>query len=123
MPTPLTLELIEALIEVESQGHDGAIGDRALTNHAYGPLQIRLPVCLDVNRRYGTAYTPEEMLNDRIKSIVVCYLYLSIYATQQHIGRPPTQQDCARIWNGGPNGYVKDSTLPYWEKVQAVLGS
>ena len=30
-------------------------------------------------------------------------------------------QDIARIHNGGPNGYRKDSTLGYWKKVKIQL--
>jgi hypothetical protein len=27
----------------------------------------------------------------------------------------------ARIWNGGPTGWKKKATLPYWEKVEAEI--
>ncbi len=27
----------------------------------------------------------------------------------------------ARIWNGGPRGYRKDSTKKYWEKVKEAM--
>ena len=43
------------------------------------------------------------------------------YATEKRLGRPVTQEDIARIHNGGPNGYKKKSTEKYWQKVKKVL--
>ena len=43
------------------------------------------------------------------------------YATEERLGRPVTLEDIARIHNGGPNGYKKQSTIPYWKKVQCLL--
>lgn len=34
--------------------------------------------------------------------------------------RSTTLEDAARIWNGGPDGWRKDSTIAYWHKVKAV---
>ena len=38
--------------------------------------------------------------------------YMGRYATPERLGRQPTDEDIARIHNGGPNGYRLDSTLP-----------
>ena len=43
--------------------------------------------------------------------------YMGRYATPERLGREPTDEDIARIHNGGPNGYRRDSTLPYWDEV------
>ena len=43
------------------------------------------------------------------------------YATQARLGHAPTDEDLARIHNGGPNGYKKSATLGYWEKVKKYL--
>lgn len=115
-------DLIDALIEVESNGDDNAIGDMHLQNRAHGCLQIRLPVCIDVNNRFGTNIQPEDMLGDRSLSIDTFHKYMSIYATAGRLGREPTDEDCARIWNGGPNGYKSSATLHYWQKVKAAMG-
>ena len=32
-----------------------------------------------------------------------------------------TDEQRARIWNGGPRGMSKAATLPYWAKVQKEL--
>lgn len=113
--------LIQALIKVESRGNDSAIGDRHMQNKAYGALQIRKPCIDDVNRRYGTKNEPQECLGNRSLSIDVCQKYLKMYATRTRLGREPTDEDRARIWNGGPNGWRKESTKAYWSKVQSEL--
>ena len=114
-------KLIQALIQVESAGNDRAIGDRHLKDKAYGPLQIRKPCLEDVNRRHKTKYRPEDMLGNRSLSVWVCQKYIEMYATKQRLGRNPTLEDMARIWNGGPSGWRKESTQTYWSKVRKAL--
>ena len=113
--------LIDALIEVESNGDDNAEGDMHLQNHTFGCLQIRLPVCIDVNNKFNTSIEPQDMLGNRALSIDTFHKYISIYATAARLGREPTDQDCARIWNGGPNGYKSGATVHYWEKVEGAM--
>ena len=45
------------------------------------------------------------------------------YATQATLGRPPTYEDMARIYSGGPNGHTDNGTLEYWESFQVILGN
>ncbi len=118
---PTTDRLIAALIEVESRGNDRAIGDKHMNDKAYGCLQIRKPCVDDVNQRLGTKYRPEDVLGNRSLSVQVCRTYLERYATSKALGREPSLEDMARIWNGGPVGWRKQSTLGYWSKVQKVL--
>ena len=49
--------------------------------------------------------------------------YMARYATAKQLGHTPTDEDFARIHNGGPNGWKRSATLGYWQKVQAVLKS
>ena len=114
-------DLIAALIQVESGGNNYAVGDKHLVDRAFGCLQIRKPVCIDVNKALGTSYKPEDMLGDRNLSIKVYNAYMELYATSKALGRPVTDQDRARIWNGGPTGYKKASTVGYWSLVQKAL--
>lgn len=109
--------LIPALIAVESNGRDRAIGDNG---RAKGALQIWQVVVTDVNRAYGTRYTHDDAFV-RARAIEICKMYLGIYCTQKRLGRTPTLEDAARIWNGGPNGYKKTATLAYWKKVSRFL--
>jgi hypothetical protein len=113
--------LIAALIKVESNGNDHAIGDRHMNNKAYGCLQIRQPCVDDVNQRFGTKIRADSLIGNRSLSVWVCQRYLERYGTRAQIGREPSDEDLARIWNGGPNGWKKQSTSAYWTKVQKAL--
>ena len=113
--------LIDALIQQESNGDDHAIGDKHLKEKAYGCLQIRKPCLDDVNKRYGTSYQPQDMLGNRSLSVWVCTKYLEMYTSSKILGRQPTEEDLARVWNGGPTGWKKSSTNGYWVNVQRKL--
>lgn len=104
--------LLAALIAVESGGNDRAVGDHG---RAIGALQIHAAVVADVNRHYGTTYRHADM-HDRAKAARVCGLYLRTYAP----GATPEVQ--ARVWNGGPRGAAKASTVGYWARVRREMG-
>lgn len=120
-PTSVPDRLIAALIQVESNGNDKAIGDRHLREKAYGPLQVRQPCVDDVNQRYGTKIKASELHGNRALSIWVCHKYIELYATPKRLGRNPTLEDMSRIWNGGPTGHKRPTTLQYWSKVSKKL--
>jgi len=109
--------LLDALVQVESNGNPAAIGDNG---KAYGCLQIWAVVIADVNEVSRVKYTHADAF-DPAKARAICRAYLARYATAKRLGREPTDQDFARIWNGGPNGWRKNSTIKYWHKVAAVL--
>ncbi len=109
-------KLINAIIQVESGGDDNAIGDRNLRDKAYGPLQIRAPYVKDVNARFGTNHRAQDCLGNRVLSIWIFKRYMEIYA-----GPNATREKMARQHNGGPSGHTRRSTIPYWEKVRALL--
>ena len=104
--------LITALIAVESNGDDSAIGDGGL---AVGCLQIHPIMVRDVNRILGYAKYSLADRYDRCKSRNMCKTYLNHYLRETNI------EFMARCWNGGPTGYKKESTKPYWAKVKARL--
>lgn len=103
--------LIAALILVESSGNDLAIGDN---RRALGPLQIHRAVVKDANRISGHSYQWHRMTN-RTEAIQVCAIYLG------HWAKGKTTEAASRIWNGGPTGHRKASTIAYWRKVKAQL--
>jgi hypothetical protein len=103
--------LIAALITVESNGRDNAVGDGGL---AIGALQIHKAVVVDVNRIAGTSYTHQQMTN-RVAARKVCEIYLNRYAAGK------SNEEAARIWNGGPTGHRKSATVNYWNKVKKHL--
>ena len=82
-------------------------------------LQIQDICVQDVNRIYGTLYTAQDVY-DYKKSREIAELYLTYWgeAYRRKTGRPADYETLARIWNGGPNGWKKPSTLNYWKKVR-----
>lgn len=116
-------ELIRCLIQIESSGNARAVGDKHLKNKAYGPLQVRQLVCDDINKRFGTAYKAEQCLGNLPLSITIFKKYVTMWGTEKRLGREPTDDDYARIWNGGPNGWKWNATQKYIAKVHKVKTS
>lgn len=109
--------VIAAMIIVESGGNTRAIGDGG---RARGCLQIHEIVIKDVSRITKSKYTWNDAWNEE-KSIEICTKYLSYYCTEKRLGHIPTYEDYARVWNGGPDGFKKDSTKKYWAKVKKQI--
>lgn len=111
--------LLPSLAIVESNNNDYAIGDNG---KAVGRYQIH-QICIDdVNRITGGAY----VVNDRydpVKSAEIVSAYLYHYGLQyeRQTGKSATIEVLARIYNGGPNGWKKNSTIKYWNKIQEVI--
>jgi hypothetical protein len=112
--------LVAALIIVEGADASSIREDNGST--AYGCLQIHAGVIIDVNYAYATNYTINDAL-DPDKAQRICAMYLTRWGRfyHQQTGKPVTAEVLARIWNGGPTGWKRDSTRPYWRKAQAVL--
>lgn len=120
-------ELLDAIEQIESGGNPNAVGDNG---KAVGSFQIHKIYVDDVNRiaklnhidKYSAPihykyYHRESPISSRF----MVKRYLEYYATKKRIGKEPTLEDMARIHNGGPNGWKKESTKPYWEKVKRAL--
>lgn len=108
-------DLVDAIHVVETGGRTGPIkGDGG---KALGPLQIHRVCWLDANMPDGTY----EDCADLAYSKRVFARYMARYATERRLGRPVTDEDRARIWNGGPNGWRKEATKVYWSKVRKEL--
>jgi len=104
-------ELLEKIWQVESSGklspEDGDGGE------AVGPLQIHQCVLDDVNEKFGTQFTLNDV-RDIETAKIVARLYVSmwmdIYKTEI----------ASRIFNGGPRGWRKESTDSYWRDILEV---
>jgi hypothetical protein len=107
--------LLNAIEQVESHGNASAIGDQG---RALGSMQIWQCVVTDANRIAGTNYKHADAF-DREKARTMARAYLNYYG--RRIGHAPTDQDYARIWNGGPSGHKKTATLGYWAKIKKEL--
>ena len=100
--------LLNALIKTESNGNPLAIG----RDGELGALQIRKILVDDVNR---ILQRPEFVYSDRYsveRSKQMARIYLGYYC------RNMTNEQMARCWNGGPEGYKKEYTEKYWRKIK-----
>lgn len=110
--------LLQAICKVESNCNSDAVGDGG---KAIGPYQIWYVYWKDAvehDPSIGGSY--RDCLNKGYSEKIV-RAYMDRYANERRLRRPVTDQDRARIHNGGPNGYNKTSTLKYWKKVKNVL--
>ena len=114
----LALTLTQGIIQVESGGDDNAVGDNG---KALGCLQIWQCVWDDVKHNSELEGKTYQDVKKREVALIVFKLYMKRYATKKRLGHEATNEDKARIWNGGPNGYKKKSTLKYWAKVKKAL--
>ena len=124
--TPLMIDrsLLDAIKQVESGGDPCAIGDNGRSLGAYQIMEAYYTDALQYNPRLGDGgqtYTDVWGIGSEAYSELVIASYMGQYATSEILGRQPTNEDIARIHNGGPNGFRQDSTLPYWERVMAEL--
>ena len=104
--------LLSALIAVESGGNDLARGRCG----ELGALQIRPIMVRDVNRIMGTHYAHAQVTN-RATAMFIANAYLA------HYGSNLSDEQKARIWNGGPGGAGKSSTRAYGRRVMRELGN
>jgi hypothetical protein len=103
--------LWRAICLVESGGDPHAVNR---IENAVGIVQIRPCVVADCNRIVGKARWSLADRTDPIASYEMFRTYLRFYAPAGSVER------WARIWNGGPSGDKKASTLGYWGKVQTL---
>lgn len=108
---------IDRLIKIESSYSGSKIN---IKEDAVGILQIRKIYVDDCNRilKY-----PKFTYNDRYsekKSIEMFKIYTSHYGEiyRKKHNKAPTWEILVRIHNGGPQGYKKESTLNFWNRVE-----
>jgi len=107
-------EMVKIIRHIESSGRDWIKGDDGLS---WGAYQIRPDVVKDVNRRYTTSYEHADAFDKRCaEEILILYVHMWGSHLTKKLGRPATEEDLVRIWNGGPRGYKKKATLDYLER-------
>ena len=124
-PLMIDRDLLDAMKQVESGGDPCAIGDNGRSLGAYQIMNAYYTDAVAYNPSLGDngrTYSDVWGIGSEAYSEEVIGSYMGRYATPQRLGRQPTDEDIARIHNGGPNGYRRDSTLPYWDKVMTELG-
>ena len=109
--------LLAAMCEVESNGDCSKIGKVG----ELGCYQIRECFWIDALEHDPDIGGEYEDVIDREYAEKVIYAFWDRYATEKRLGRPVTDEDRARMHNGGPNGYKKTKTIKYWNKIQNEL--
>ena len=110
--------ILDAMCIVESQCDSSKVGDGG---DSIGAYQIQYKYWYDaVEFDSSIGGTYEDCL-DKEYSLTIIRAYWNRYATTKRLGHTPTDEDRARIHNGGPNGYKKQSTKKYWAKIQKEL--
>lgn len=114
------LKIMAVLIMVESGGDPDAVGDDGL---AYGILQMHQAYVSDaaqwarIDWKHRDAFDPS-------KSQDIFLAYMGRYAKREN---KPTGMSyveyVSRIHNGGPRGFLKSATDPYWQKVQKIIAT
>lgn len=115
-PSPACPDLWEAIVWRESRGQVDAFNAGEL---AVGIVQIRPIVIADLNRIAGY---DKWKLEDRwcpARSWMIFREYTGYWI--ERFGLDDTPENRARIWNGGPRGYRKTSTLEYWQDVRGRM--
>ena len=120
--------LLNAIRKVESADGARVYGDwvpgRSRANRAnaraWGPYQQHMDHVEDSNRIMGTSYTSADRL-DEAKSRAMSRAYMAHYGYWKVPGRNPTDEQLARIHNGGPKGFRNPATVQYWHKVWRAL--
>ena len=121
LTAPLTekemTDVLAAIRIVESNDDPDAVGDGG---DSIGCYQIQKCYWLDAKEFSDLGGTYLDCYNRGYADRTVRF-YMARYATERRLGREVTQEDVARIHNGGPNGYKKECTKKYWKKVEVIL--
>jgi hypothetical protein len=116
-------DLLDAIEWVESKGDADAVGDNG---RAVGAYQLHKIYVDEVNRLLGNETYSYEDRWDKAKSRQMTHIYLLYHAFTaqtelrllEYKGSFGRFEILARIHNGGPQGYKKESTKAYWLKVK-----
>ena len=121
LTAPLTekemTDVLAAIRIVESNDDPDAVGDGG---DSIGCYQIQKCYWLDAKEFSDLGGTYLDCYNRGYADRTVRF-YVARYATERRLGREVTQEDVARIHNGGPNGYKKECTKKFWKKVEVIL--
>jgi hypothetical protein len=107
--------IMHTLKFVESNNDSEKVGDHG---KAIGILQIHNVAILDVNKHYKTSYRHKDAFNEtKSERIFYYYIKLGIKLFKKKHGKPPTEQDIVRMWNGGIySGYKNIKPIKYYKK-------
>lgn len=121
---PVPQRIIKALCYKESGNNPNVI--RGDNGKAIGILQIQWKYVVDVNTKFGTNYSHEDMQDPEIAKQVT-RLYLGYWGYHLYSkGIEVNDEVLCRLHNGGPNGYYNNgSTVAinskiYWDEMKSI---
>ena len=122
--------LINVLIAIEHPNTPAEAQRAWERERAVGVMQIR-PICIkQVNETYelrvyatfGRPLVVEDCQSEAISRwVAVQYLTYCRDTFIEKNGRNPSMFELARCWNGGPNGYRRQSTIEYQRRFMNAL--
>jgi hypothetical protein len=109
-------DFINAIGHIETLNTDSLIDK---SGRAYGRYQIHA-VCLTGSGLENLLNYQHKDMFDSVKAVRVFWAAMGVhcYTYAQKYGKYPNLGQLARIWNGGPNGHKKQSTLNYLKKFE-----
>ena len=110
--------LLDAICQVESNCDSTAVGDNG---NAIGAYQIWYAYWYDAVEYDPSIGGKYEDCYNKDYSEKIINAYWKRYANEKRLGRKVTDEDRARIHNGGPNGYKKKATVGYWSDVKGKM--
>lgn len=103
-------KLLEAIRQVESRGNPNAVGDNGKAIGSYQIWRTYWQDAVEHDKSIGGVY--ENCKNDAYaKRIILAYW-------DRYAPKDATDEQLARIHNGGPKGHLRSGTLKYWTKVK-----
>lgn len=108
-------DVMDAIIEVESQGDEHAVCGRYAGAMQIAPVMVR--ECNDILRRQGK--TQRFTLNDRYDTEKAKQMFI-VY--QSHHNPTADIEHAIRSWNGG-NNYSRRATQRYYNKVMTAMAN
>ena len=120
----ITEQLLQALAMRESGGRQDVIGDRHLTNPAYGMYQVRKPAYLDVvQRRPEYAGIPfEDVQRDQALNETFAKAYLSVLSNEYGLD---SLEEILAGFKAGPTttrqGIMTPATQQYIQDIKALM--
>jgi len=100
--------IFKAIRMQESAGDDYAIGDGGVSR---GPGQCGRMAWQDGCEALGVNWSYDKYVWSRLHTECVMLAYWHKYKCK-------TDEQRARLWNGGPDGMLKQSTVGYWRDVE-----
>ena len=120
----VTARLLNAIKFVESSGDASAIGDNGKAVGAYQLHKVYVDDVNNILKNKGSKirFTYADRYNMHKSRVMTC-IYLNHYGKlhERKTGKKASLEVLARIHNGGPNGWKKEATLKYWNKIKKRL--